>query len=444
MFSRVRLKLTMLLMLLFVILYAATALLIYEVTARMTTASLDAILAATAQPLAAEVLSSLDRGRFPTAFVTLTRLATLYPKVSAVVLRDALGNVIANTSQSFMDHLPYRFPELSDVQTDRLDGHNQVYRILTIHLENTYGATMGYLQVALNVASDEASLARLVKALLTTALAGVLFSSIAGYYMARLSLRPVVASWSRQQQFVADASHELRTPLSVMRLNLDVVFTHKSQRIADNEEWLLGIHEEIERLSRITNDLLSIARADTHASFIRPQQIDAKAIIRLAVQSHQLSAQAKGLALQYTISPDTDPEPWLIWGDPDRLHQLVTILTDNAIKYTQQGQVVVSLTKQARILALSVRDTGVGIAPDQIQYIFERFYRTDDARRRTQGGHGLGLAIAMLIAKAHGGTLKVVSSPGSGSEFTVILPMNAPRGMLEKARDKFIATTTQR
>lgn len=440
MFLRVRLKLTASLVLLFIILYTATSLLIYGITERMTITGLDNILDATAQPLADEVLTSFDRGRFPSDFVTLTRLATLYPKVSAVVLRDALGNVIANTSQSALSHFPYRFSQLSDLQTDPLSGHHQVYRTLTIHLENSYGTTMGYLQVAMNVAPDEAALARLVKALLATALAGVLLSGLAGYYMSRLSLRPVVASWSRQQQFVADASHELRTPLSIMRLNLDLVLSHKAQRIADNEEWLLGIHEEMDRLSRITNDLLTLARADAGTSFIHPTLVNALDITRQVVRSLDMAAQAKNLALDLLVSPETTPGEWLIFADQDRLHQLVTILTENAIKYTQCGQVTVSITKHNRFLTLSVRDTGIGIAKDQLIHIFERFYRADDARRHTIGGHGLGLSIAMLIAKAHHGTLKVTSAPDCGSEFTVTLPMDAPRGMVRERSDRFVTS----
>lgn len=422
MFFRVRLKLTGLLTLLFLLLYIVTSSLIYELTTQMTTTDIDSVLSATADPLEEQVLQSLDRGLFPSEFVTLTRLSSLYPKVSAVILRDSLGGVIADTSTRALAALPYRFSTQEAYATDTL-AHRQTdpMRVLTMRLVNPYGTTLGYLQVALDMRPDVASLNRLLLALLWVAAAGLALAAVAGYLMSRYSLAPVVESWNRQQRFVADASHELRSPLTVMMLNLDIVLRHRGQTVGDNEVWLEGIQEEIGRLSRMTSDLLSLARADANRDFVTPVDTHLVPILERVARTHTSSAQAKGLALALHIAANAeDGVP--LRADPDRLHQLLTILVDNAIKYTDAGHIDITLSSDAKELCIDVTDTGPGISDVHQKHIFDRFFRSDEARTRPEGGTGLGLSIAKLIAESHGGHLKVKSELRVGTTFTVTLP----------------------
>jgi signal transduction histidine kinase len=248
--------------------------------------------------------------------------------------------------------------------------------------------------------------------------AGLLALGGAGYWLAGRAMRPVAAAFQRQRDFVSDASHELRTPLTLLRGNAEVLARHPEQRIGDNLELVEDIISETDRLGRLVSDLLTLARADAGTAQVLRQPLDLSALAtELAADVTPLAA-AKGLALTTEIAPGVT-----VAGDRDRLRQLGLILLDNAIRYTPAGTVTVRLRGDGAAAALSVEDTGVGIAPEHLPHIFERFYRTDAARSPTDGGAGLGLAIARWIAEAHGGTFIVTSTVGRGSVFTVRLPV---------------------
>ena len=386
--------------------------------------SVDGVMEATAQPLVEEVSSSLNQGQFPSEFVTLTKLSSLYPKVSAIIFRDAIGEEIASTNPK-INHLPYQFNHAKNFQTIYHLLNKTHYRVLTDRVMNPYGQTEGYLQIALNINHDLNGLHRLNEVLWIVAIAGTLLAAIAGLYMSKLSLQPVIRSWNQQQQFVADASHELRTPLTVIQLNLEVINSDLNKTVGENLEWLSVIQKETDRLRRLTQDLLTLARIGSPSGLVRFQSVNLLEILISVVNSHQISAEAKGIKLSVTTPPpqnEADEEMFVIQGDQDRLYQLFTILIDNAIKYTEQGEVHAQLEKKKNHFYFTVKDTGIGIAESQIAHIFDRFYRADSARVRESGGSGLGLAIAKFIVEAHEGKITVQSTEGIGTEFVIQLP----------------------
>ncbi len=424
MFQRVRLRLSALLVLLFLALYALTSFLIYSLSVQLMIGSVDSVMEDTAQPLVEEVSSSFNQGQFPAEFVKLTKLSALYPKVSIIVLRDALGAVIASTNPKIKNNFPYQFSESKNYQTIYNPPAQSYYRVLTERISNPYQQTEGYLQIALNINHDLTSLHRLTQVLWIVAMAGTILAAIAGLYMSKLSLQPVIRSWLQQQQFVADASHELRTPLSIIQLNLEVINSDLDKTVGENSEWISVIHKETVRLRRLTQDLLTIARIGSPSDSLYIQPINLLDILISVVNSFQLTAESKGIALcvHHLLPVDESDQEFDTQGDQDRLYQLFTILIDNAIKYTVQGEVNVNLEKKRNYFYLSIKDTGIGIAPSQIGRVFDRFYRADAARVRETGGSGLGLAIAKLIVESHSGKITVQSAEGIGTEFTVQLP----------------------
>ena len=221
-----------------------------------------------------------------------------------------------------------------------------------------------------------------------------------------------------QQRFLADVSHELRTPLTSVRGNLDLM----SRFGRYDEESMAVIQDEMERMSRLLGDLLLLARADTGGLPLRHEPVELDNILFEVYR--QVSRIEKPVSVDLTAVDQA-----MILGDEDRLKQLILNLVDNSIKYTQPGGAVrLSLDKDSGWAHLTVSDTGVGIPPEDLPHIFDRFYRVDKARSRAQGGSGLGLAIAKWIVLAHGGTIQVDSTVGQGTTFRVTLPLYQPPG----------------
>ncbi len=230
------------------------------------------------------------------------------------------------------------------------------------------------------------------------------------------------AAFQRQRQFTADASHELRTPLTVMKTNIGVTL-NRPRSIKQYETALTQVEGEVDRLTRLTNDLLLLARADASQANIESSEVDLVALSRKVVDELRPLAESKSLELRFDA-----PAPAVMHGDPDQLHRLFFNLVENAIKYTAQGSVGVRITLQPAHdstpprIRVTIEDTGPGIAAEHLPHLFERFYRVDAARSREQGGSGLGLAIAHSIVTSHGGTIDVSSEVGRGTLVTVMLP----------------------
>jgi signal transduction histidine kinase len=241
-------------------------------------------------------------------------------------------------------------------------------------------------------------------------LAGVLNSTFA-----RLD-----ASFQRQRQFTADAAHELRTPVSV-------VLTHAQNGLAagcDNEEHreaLEACQRAARRMRRLTETLLELARFDSGQPMVRVP-CDLSHLALECVQALCPLANQAGVRISCELTPVECK------GEPEFLAQVITNLACNAIQYNRpNGEVIIQTFSESGEAVLTVRDTGIGIAPDSMPHIFERFYRADAARAGGQGHAGLGLAISKAIIEAHGGVIEAVSQLGSGSTFTVRLPKTGQR-----------------
>jgi two-component system OmpR family sensor kinase len=219
-----------------------------------------------------------------------------------------------------------------------------------------------------------------------------------------------------QQRIVADVSHELRSPLTAMRGNLDLLRRGAAGDPAAREQALTAIDSEVARMSRMVSDLLFLAQADAGVPIAR-QNVELDTLLL------DVYRQSRVLADGVKVSLGAEDQA-IILGDPDRLKQALLNLVGNAIKYTPSGgEVRLSLEKDQEWVRIAVRDSGIGIAPEHISHLFDRFYRVDKARARDAGGAGLGLAIAKSVVDAHRGKITVESQPGKGSIFTIWLPL---------------------
>jgi heavy metal sensor kinase len=224
-------------------------------------------------------------------------------------------------------------------------------------------------------------------------------------------------AFDSMRRFVTDASHEMRTPLTAIRGAADVVLS-RDRGVAEYQEALAIILDESRRLSRLVDDLLNLARADSGRFTLRVQEFYANDLLEDCCRQAQAAADARGIHLSCAAGEDA---PYR--GDEELLRRLVMNLLDNAIRYTPQGGTVsAALNAAPARLEIRIADSGPGIPPEAAPHVFERFYRADEARSRQDGGFGLGLSIVKWIAEAHHGAVTLASRTGAGSIFTVTLP----------------------
>ena len=213
---------------------------------------------------------------------------------------------------------------------------------------------------------------------------------------------------------MADAAHELRTPLAIMRTATDLGLA--SENLADLQDALAQTQRQNSHLARLVDDLSLLARVDSGAIRLSLGVLDLAQLVSESADGVQMLAEDRGISMAVEAGQGI-----AVRGDADRLHQLLLILLDNALKYTSPGgSIVVSVQRHGGQVQLQVRDTGPGIDPHDMPYLFDRFYRAD--RARAAEGTGLGLSIGRWIAEAHGGHLQAANAPAGGAIFTFTLP----------------------
>ena len=239
-------------------------------------------------------------------------------------------------------------------------------------------------------------------------------------------------AFERERHFTADASHELKTPLAVLRGDIEVAL--RRQRAPEEYQRVLTSSlEEIARLTKLTEDLLTLARSDADESVLEREQVQLDQLAPEACAYMAALADSAGVSLTY----DPPPSEILVEGDQKRLQQLLVNLLDNAIKYTPPGgSARLALAAKGSSAVIEVSDTGRGIPASALPHIFERFYRQTDPRDSRVTGFGLGLAISKWIADAHGGSIEVDSREGQGSRFTVRLPLQKGDGSTDAGDTK--------
>lgn len=269
-----------------------------------------------------------------------------------------------------------------------------------------------------DLSGERRSMAGIVVTSLLVGLGGLAAFFIISLFLAAWALRPAQRAWERQRQFVADASHELKTPLTVILANTGILLSHRDDTIGRQLKWVENTQAEANRMKKLVDDLLFLAKSDDKRMEGEHVRLNLSDAVWSSFLPFESVAFEKGVALSGEIAPDI-----FVTGDEAQLKQLAAILLDNALKYAgEQGGVTLTLQKTQDRARLLVHNTGAPIAPGHLNNLFERFYRTDDARTREQGGYGLGLSIAKSIAEKHGGKISVESAPHTGTTFSVWLP----------------------
>lgn len=302
---------------------------------------------------------------------------------------------------------------------------NEIGRTTTIMMTAKNISVAGIEQiiyVGKDVTALYSGLQKATYVLVFLGLFALIIATAIGHFMAGRAIIPLKEAYDKQKQFAADASHELRTPLAVVMSSADLLLADPSIQEPFLREVLEDMKGEVKKMSTLVSDLLIVARSDNNALKMKIQKFDLGKLLRQNVRMMRPLAEKKEIRLY-----GENLEKVMMTGDEQRIKQLILILVDNAIKYTPAGGDVIVKLEHADIHSaiFSVQDSGIGIAPEDQQKIFDRFYRVDKARSREMGGNGLGLAIATEILKLHEGKIFVDSEPGKGTKFTVELKIKS-------------------
>ncbi|SHD75670.1 sensor histidine kinase [Schnuerera ultunensis] len=276
-----------------------------------------------------------------------------------------------------------------------------------------------YQIMFLDVTMYKKTLFQLLITLLSVGLIMLFAIFIISLYFANRAIKPIAEAWERQKQFVADASHELKTPLSIINANYDVLLTNQEETIQSQLKWLDYIKIGTDRMTKLINDLLSLAKMEDVRFPIQKVTFNMSDAINDVILSMEPVVAEKDIKLTHLIEPDI-----IVKSDQEKIKLVVTILFDNAVKYTdEKGQIDISLIRSKRHVTFTIKNSGKGIAKQDLPKIFDRFYRVDPSRTQEISGYGLGLSIAKTIMDRLGGEIYATSVENKYTTFTFILEL---------------------
>ncbi|MFP1647361.1 sensor histidine kinase [Enterococcus mundtii] len=307
---------------------------------------------------------------------------------------------------------------IQDIELAQADQGTPLY-FRSITKKATNQGAVAYVQVLENTNQINSSLRTFQTILILCMIVFWLGSIGVSYYLSKLNMRPILASWRRQREFVENASHELRTPLTIIQNSLEHLFTKPNHTIIEESESIAQALSETRRLTGLTSDLLTLARSDSSQDTLAKQELQTKGFIAELIKPFQEMATID--QKEFIVENQADMS---VLVDPKKIHQVLVILLDNALKYTSEhDEIIVTSASTNKDWVIHVKNTGPAISDEDKKRIFERFYREDQARSKETGGYGLGLAIAKQLIEQHKGQLTVSDHLPVGVDFKIQLPI---------------------
>ena len=332
-----------------------------------------------------------------------------------IFIRNQDGQILdidSNVNKEYAQYLAFDSNSLEKVYL--LSINNQYfYRGLNIKVYS--GNEIRYVQILQNIDTENELVSHYFEIIVTTVFAGIIMSTIASYILSKITLSPISDTLKKQMEFVQDASHELRTPLTIIQSKQELLLQDPNAKIIDRSDDIILTLNEAKRLTKLTNDLMILARADDNRIKMEKERTDIDLLISNMIEPYIDIAKLENKQLLVNLNYKQE-----INIDKNKISQVIVILLDNALKYTEEGDSIElnTFSKDGKCV-IQVKDTGIGISDEAIKHIFDRFYREDKSRTRETGGSGLGLSIADALVRAHGGTIRVAHNSPKGTVFTI-------------------------
>lgn len=305
------------------------------------------------------------------------------------------------------------------ITSDEDSGHDSTLHLSWMRMENETGWRISIVDTQ----SVDAALARQTLADVVIVIVAMIALFVIVWILSAWIMKPIQKSWDSQRRFVSDASHELKTPLAVILANTQILLDDP-QMPSETRTWVESTNDEASHMKALVEDLLTLARTDEAQADGGAKRILALSDMDLSELVDECAMEFDGVAYERGCSIESDIEPNIhLQADRTQIERAVRTLIDNATKYATKGTAVrVSLKKADKHSVLTVNNASSPMNPEDLEHIFDRFYRSDKARSREEtGGFGLGLAICKGIIDAHGGTIAVTSTAQGGTTFTVTL-----------------------
>ena len=349
---------------------------------------------------------------------------TVSSNTEVILLDSSLNQLVAGNRFLGLDRVTFNKKDLNHIRQLHVQnsyGQDEIYRVILSEINiDSVSTNIKYAAVLINTSQIE-QISQNHEQLIVVVMASFwILSIIASLYLARVSVKPLLESMQKQQSFVENASHELRTPLAVLQNRLETLFRKPEATIMESSESIASSLEEVRNMRFLTTNLLNLARRDDG---IKPELGEVEPdFFNTTFTNYEMIASENNRAFHFENRIHRT-----IITDKLLLKQLMTILFDNAVKYTEEeGEIHFVIAATERTLYLSVADDGIGISSVDKKKIFDRFYRVDKARTRQKGGFGLGLSLAKQIVDALKGTISVKDNKPHGTIFEVKIAIQTP------------------
>lgn len=310
----------------------------------------------------------------------------------------------------FKDFIPYNNSKDLGFSSYKEDGYT--FRELKF---NVAGYT---IQIIRNIDSEMVLLNRLLAVFFVGVIFAIIITYFIALYLTKKALVPIERTWNNQVKFIQDASHELRTPITIISSKLESILKHPQNSISDEVETIADAMKENRRLKKMVNDLLHLTKEES--------------IINLQIEEFDINDLIKDISNDYIEIADMYDKEFsydfyesnsIIITDKAKLRQLILIFIDNAFKYTNEGDYInISVSDRDNNFIISIKDSGIGIKDDEVNLIFDRFFRSENVRDKDIDGSGIGLSIAKMIVNSLKGNIKVYSKINKGTTFDIALP----------------------